>query len=90
MDTPILSLTLISLMSTDRRYQSDISLDHLARLLVDIHVDSSSIANTFISAYQRFLLDALYTGQVPTCRPRPPDPEPRPLFSSRTVGRSTI
>jgi hypothetical protein len=45
------------------RYKTDISLDHLSRLLVDIHVDSSTIANTFISAYQRFLLNALYTGQ---------------------------
>jgi len=45
------------------RYKQDISLDHLSRLLVDIHIDSSTIANTFISSYQRFLLNALYTDQ---------------------------
>ena len=39
----------------DRKFD-DISVDHLSRLLVDIHQDSSQIMNDLLSQYQRSLL----------------------------------
>ena len=38
------------------------SFDHMSRLLVDIHQDSSHIAENLLSAYQRSLLQTLYSG----------------------------
>ena len=35
------------------RKLDDISVDHLSRLLVDIHQDSSQIMNDLLSQYQR-------------------------------------
>ena len=43
---------------------SDISLDHLSRVLVDVHQDSSSIMNDLLSQYQRNLLDMIFMGDV--------------------------
>lgn len=42
------------------RIKDNISLDHLARLLVDVHVDSSKITDSVISSYQRALLDLIF------------------------------
>eukprot|EP00479_Gromia_sphaerica_P004629 TRINITY_DN1543_c0_g1_i3.p1 TRINITY_DN1543_c0_g1~~TRINITY_DN1543_c0_g1_i3.p1 ORF type:complete len:170 (+),score=35.64 TRINITY_DN1543_c0_g1_i3:525-1034(+) len=44
--------------------QSDecISLDHLARVLLDIRVDSSDIVDSLLSAYQRAFLDIVFWG----------------------------
>jgi WD repeat-containing protein 35 len=38
------------------RGSHDISLDHLSRVLVDVHQDSSQIMNDLLSKYQRNLL----------------------------------
>eukprot|EP00945_MAST-04E_sp_MAST-4E-sp1_P002910 g2910.t1 len=46
------------------RKADDISVDHLARLLVDIHQDSSQIMNDLLSQYQRSLLDMIYMGDT--------------------------
>ena len=42
----------------------DISIDHLSRLLVDVHQDSSSIMNDLLSQYQRSLLDMIFSGDM--------------------------
>jgi WD repeat-containing protein 35 len=42
------------------RQADDISLDHLSRVLVDVHQDSSKIIHDLLSAYQRKLLDMLF------------------------------
>jgi hypothetical protein len=46
------------------RKADDISVDHLARLLVDIHQDSSKIMDDLLSQYQRSLLDMIYMGDT--------------------------
>ena len=46
------------------RKSDDISVDHLSRLLVDIHQDSSQIMNDLLSQYQRSLLDMIYMGDT--------------------------
>ncbi|CEG49204.1 uncharacterized protein PHALS_06978 [Plasmopara halstedii] len=47
--------------------KDNISLDHLSRLLVDVHMDSSKIVDTVLSAYQRSLLCLIYSNQA-ACR----------------------
>jgi hypothetical protein len=47
------------------RIKDNISLDHLARLLVDVHTDSSRIIDSLISSYQRSLLDLIFSGDAP-------------------------
>eukprot|EP01052_Picozoa_sp_SAG31_P016654 SAG31_NODE_1111_length_9858_cov_33.709909_3_plen_622_part_00 len=44
------------------RGQDSISLDHLSRLLVDVHQDSSQILESLLSGYQANLLDMIYMG----------------------------
>ncbi|DBA00815.1 TPA: hypothetical protein N0F65_004720 [Lagenidium giganteum] len=44
------------------RKEDDISIDHLARLLVDVHQDSSMLVNDLLSRYQLSLLEMLYLG----------------------------
>ena len=44
------------------RKKDSISLDHLSRLLVDVHQDSSQIMNDLLSHYQRDLLDMIFMG----------------------------
>ena len=51
------------------RLKENISLDHLARLLVDVHQDSSLIAENLLNNYQRNLLETLYNGS-PNSRPK--------------------
>ena len=46
------------------RLRENISMDHLSRLLVDIHQDSSTISENLLSSYQRALLDTLHAGQA--------------------------
>ena len=46
------------------RDASDVSLDHLSRLLVDVHQDSSKIMNDLLSQYQRSLLDMMFMGDT--------------------------
>eukprot|EP00753_Platysulcus_tardus_P005798 PLAT13700.1.p1 GENE.PLAT13700.1~~PLAT13700.1.p1 ORF type:complete len:821 (-),score=427.14 PLAT13700.1:62-2524(-) len=47
------------------RIKDNISLDLLSRVLVDVHIDSSKIIDSVISAYQRSLLDLIYVGDAP-------------------------
>ena len=42
------------------RIKDNISLDHLSRLLVDVHLDSSKIIDSVLSPYQRKLLDLVF------------------------------
>jgi len=42
------------------RIKDNISLDHLSRLLVDVHIDSSKIVDSVISQYQRDLLNLVF------------------------------
>jgi WD repeat-containing protein 35 len=44
------------------RQADSISLDHLSRLLVDVHQDSSQIMNDLLSQYQCTLLDMIFMG----------------------------
>lgn len=46
------------------RLADHISLDHLSRLLVDVHQDSSKIMDDLLSNYQRSLLDMIFMGDV--------------------------
>jgi len=46
------------------RIKDNISLDHLARLLVDVHMDSSKIVDSVISSYQRELLELIFMGDA--------------------------
>jgi hypothetical protein len=46
------------------RSADDISLDHLSRLLVDLHQDSSQIMSDLLSQYQRSLLDLVFLGDM--------------------------
>lgn len=42
------------------RIKDNISLDHLSRLLVDVHLDSSKIIDSVLSPYQRKLVDLIF------------------------------
>ena len=42
----------------------NISLDNLARLLVDVHIDSSKIMESLLSSHQRDLLDMIFLGNT--------------------------
>ena len=44
------------------RIRDGISLDHLSRLIVDVHQDSSRVTDSFISTYQLTLLDLVFRG----------------------------
>ncbi|GMF25436.1 unnamed protein product [Phytophthora fragariaefolia] len=46
------------------RIKDNISLDHLSRLLVDVHMDSSKIVDSVLSAYQRALLGLIFSNQA--------------------------
>ena len=46
------------------RIKDNISLDHLSRLLVDVHIDSSKIVDSVISQYQRDLLNLIFMGDA--------------------------
>lgn len=46
------------------RIKDNLSLDHLSRLLVDVHIDSSEIVDSVISNYQRTLLELIYRGDA--------------------------
>lgn len=46
------------------RIKDNISLDHLSRLLVDVHIDSSTIVDSTLSAYQRRLISLVYNGDA--------------------------
>lgn len=46
------------------RIKDNISLDHLSRLLVDVHMDSSKIVDSVLSAYQRALLNLIFSDQA--------------------------
>ena len=46
------------------RIKDNISLDHMSRLLVDVHIDSSKIVDSVISAYQRQLQDLIFMGDA--------------------------
>ncbi|KAL4133568.1 hypothetical protein PRIC2_003885 [Phytophthora ramorum] len=46
------------------RIKDNISLDHLSRLLVDVHMDSSKIVDSVLSAYQRSLLGLIFSNQA--------------------------
>ena len=41
-------------------------MDHLSRLLVDVHTDSSAIVDSVLSAYQRSLLNLIFMGDAPS------------------------
>merc|ERR1711968_435333 len=46
------------------RIKDNISLDHLARLLVDVQQDSSAIVDAIISQYQRELMQLVFLGDA--------------------------
>jgi len=46
------------------RIKDNLSLDHLARVLVDIQQDSSTILVSLLSTYQRALLDMIFLGEA--------------------------
>ena len=46
------------------RIKDNISLDHLARLLVDVQQDSSSIVDSIISQYQREMMNLVFLGDA--------------------------
>ena len=48
------------------RVRDGISLDHLSRLLVDVHQDSSRTVDSFIASVQLKYLDLIFTGAVPS------------------------
>ena len=47
------------------RIKDNISLDTLARLLVDVSADSSTIIDSVLSAYQRKMLNLVFDGDAP-------------------------
>eukprot|EP00949_MAST-11_sp_MAST-11-sp1_P000706 g706.t1 len=47
------------------RIKDNISLDHLSRLLVDVHQDSSVIIDSCMSSYQRTLMNLVFLGDAP-------------------------
>ena len=46
--------------STEDRYVENVAMDHLSRLLVDAHIDSSIIIDNVLTNHQRSLLNCLY------------------------------
>lgn len=44
------------------RIKDNISIDHLARLLVDVHKDSSGIVDSITAAHQNDLMDVVFVG----------------------------
>lgn len=46
------------------RIRDNISLDHMARLLVDVQQDSSGIVDSIISQHQRELLNLIFLGDA--------------------------
>ena len=52
----------MQLEAVQNRIKDNISLDHLSRVLVDVHQDSSSIVDSLMSQYQRDLLDVVFVG----------------------------
>lgn len=46
------------------RIKDNISLDHMARLLVDVQQDSSGIVDSIISQHQRELLNLIFLGDA--------------------------
>jgi WD repeat-containing protein 35 len=44
------------------RIKDNISIDHLARLLVDVHKDSSGIVDSITAAHQNELMDVVFVG----------------------------
>ncbi len=46
------------------RIKDNISLDHLARLLVDVQQDSSAIVDSIVSEYQRELMQLIFLGDA--------------------------
>jgi hypothetical protein len=46
------------------RIKDNISLDHMSRLLVDVHIDSSTIVDSTLSAYQRRILALVFNGDA--------------------------
>ena len=53
----------------DRR-NNDVSLDMLARVIVDVHADSAKIVGNLLSVYQRDMLEAVYGTPDHSCRER--------------------
>ena len=47
------------------KIKDQISLDHLARILVDVQQDSSAIVDSILTHYQRDLLNLIYIGDAP-------------------------
>ena len=47
-----------------RRVKDEMAIDLLARLMVDIQMDSSSLLDSLLSPYQRSVLDVVYRGHV--------------------------
>ena len=45
-------------------FTKNISLDNLARLLVDVHMDSSTILDSLLSEHQRDLLQTVFLGSA--------------------------
>lgn len=46
------------------RIKDNISLDHMARLLVDVQQDSSNIVDSIVSQHQRELLNLIFLGDA--------------------------
>ena len=46
--------------STEDRYVENVAMDHLSRLLVDTHIDSSIIIDNVLTNHQRSLMNCLY------------------------------
>ena len=55
--TVVYGLTLEAVMD---RILENISLDNLARILVDVSVDSSAVISSLLSEHQRTLLDNIF------------------------------
>lgn len=62
------------------RIKDNISLDHMARLLVDVQQDSSGIVGSIISQHQRELLDLIFLGDAPNRNKVLAAPNRSPLF----------
>lgn len=46
------------------RQNDNLSIDHMARLLVDVHCDSSKIMQDLMTPYQRAIMDTLFLGDT--------------------------
>ena len=60
--TLTLTLTLIRMEAIQERIKTNMSLDHLARVLVDILQDSSRVLDTILSTRQRSMIELVYRG----------------------------